>query len=217
MKRIRLWINELSLTQQLISIIFLFVAIFASFIFFFLTPAIDRFSQTEMYEQLHVSQANLIGYINAYPEALPTINSDNNTTIIQLLYEPETDVFVKITNVTIAEDIKENIRENVALDLEGTLDYQYVSMDEEKQTQVYYLYSMTRLKDGRYLISLLSNTYREQFRESMISGIVTMNVLVVSLLFVLLMIWVGSFLYPLSQIKSYITKIKNDQPATLHI
>ena len=57
MKRMRMWLSELTLIQQLLTIIFLFVTIFAGFVFVFLTPAIDRFSETEMFRILHNSQA----------------------------------------------------------------------------------------------------------------------------------------------------------------
>ena len=55
MKRIRMWLRELTLTQQLLTIVFLFIVIFAVFVFVFLSPSIDRFSETEMYNLLHNS------------------------------------------------------------------------------------------------------------------------------------------------------------------
>ena len=67
MKRFRLWVRELSLLQQILCIIFMFVAVFVGFLFFFITPAIDRFSETEIFEQLHASQSPIIDYINEHP------------------------------------------------------------------------------------------------------------------------------------------------------
>ena len=76
---------------------------------------------------------------------------------------------------------------------------------------------ITLLKDGRELISVIADTYRVSIRKSLISGVVMMNILVVSVLLALLLFWVGTFIYPLQQIKNYIQKIKNDEPATLNV
>jgi two-component system sensor histidine kinase CssS len=80
-----------------------------------------------------------------------------------------------------------------------------------------YLYSMTELEDGRYLISIMGNAYRQQFSQSLMNGIIMTNVMFVSALFVLLMIWIGTVIFPLNQIKTYIQKIRNDEPAVLKV
>ncbi len=217
MKRLRLWVNELSLFQQLISIIFLFIAIFASFIFFFLTPALDRFSEAEMYNQLHNSQTNLISYVDQYPDVIPSSLNSDNATVIHVIFVTDKDEFITPSNVTLSKEIREDIHRNAELDLSGTQDYSFVYTDTKGSKSNHYMYSMTLLKDGRYLVSLLSDAYRVQFRESIVSGVIMMNVMIVSFLFVLLMIWVGSLIYPLSQIKAYIQKIKNDEPANMNV
>lgn len=220
MKRIRLWLRELNLTQQLIGIVFLFVSVFVAFVFFFLNPAIESFSRTEMYELLHNSQNTMIMYLNENPDQQVEIPMDNSS-IKVYLYDKETDELTHLVGAGITEPLREDIRKNAVKDLEGTQDYSVKSLETNKetgtQTTINSLYSMTLLKDGRYLVSILADSYQERFQRSLINGIVLMNCCLIGLLFVLLMIWVGSLIISLNQIKNYITKIKNDEPAQLNV
>lgn len=215
MKRFRLWIRELTLLQQILCIIFLFIALFAGFLFFFITPAIDRFSETEVYEILHSSQNSIIDYINEHPDGEIVVYGTDSS-ITQLMYEPKQDEVRVLNGNTLPDSIIKEL-ENVAKTSKvGTQDYKLEVTDEKKQVDKY-LYCITLLEDGRQLISILPDTYRLSFQKSLVSSVVMMNILVVSVLLVLLMMWVGTFIYPLQQIKLYIQKIKNDEPATLNI
>ena len=215
MKRFRLWVRELSLLQQILCIIFLFIALFAGFLLFFITPAIDRFSETEMYELLHNSQSGVIDYINEHPDEADIIYG-TDASISQMVYEPTTDELRILKQGDINSKILPEIKKEAMKAKAGTQDYT-VEIEDEKQTKIKYLYSISLLKDGRNLISVMPDTYRISFQKSLISGVVMMNILVVSVLLALLLAWVGTFIYPLQQIKLYIQKIKNDEPATLNI
>ena len=217
MKRLRLWLRELSLTQQLLCIIFLFIAVFAGFIIFFLTPALDRFSETEMYELLHNSQETLISYVDENPDGTPDISSSSDASITQAFYDPDTNS-LNVVSGTLPDGLEKDIRKNAAKKMAGTQDYHVkIQKQSDQDEAVEYLYSMTLLKDGRDLVSIMPEAYQVQFRKSLINGVVLMNVLVVSVLLVLLLMWTGSLIYPLGQIKNYIQKIKNDEPATLNV
>lgn len=220
MKRIRLWLRELNLTQQLIGIVFLFVSVFVAFVFFFLNPAIESFSETEMYELLHNSQNTMIMYLNKNPDHQVEIPIDD-TSIKVYLYDSETDELTHLVGAGINDTLQNDIRKRAVKELEGTRDYSVKCIETDKetgnQTTVNSLYSMTLLKDGRYLISILADSYQERFQRSLINGIVLMNCCLIGLLFVLLMIWVGSLIISLNQIKGYITKIKNEEPAQLSV
>jgi two-component system sensor histidine kinase CssS len=217
MKRLHLWLNELSLTQQLLGIILLFVALLGGFVFFFLSPAIDRFSTTEAYEQLHNSQSSIIYYVNEHPSELPELGS-TDATIVQAMYDPDSDTLTIMAGNTLPAAVTSDIRTKAEEDLAGTQDYSVDAVQQSDTSKTsHYLYSMTLLKDGRFLVSVIQDAYRVQFRKSLFNGIILMNVVVVSVLFILLIVWVSSLIYPLSQIKTYITRIKNDEPAVLNV
>ncbi|NLH63761.1 MAG: HAMP domain-containing histidine kinase [Erysipelotrichaceae bacterium] len=219
MKRIRMWLRELSLSQQLLTIIFLFISVFAGFIFVFLAPAVHNFSETEMYRLLHNSQESIISYIKNNPTELPDLGYNENDSINEIVYDPTASSFSVLNHTVIPSELSEAMIANAQERIPGTQDYFFVTSQVDSTTgeTVKYLYSMTELDDGRFLISVMGDTYRQQFSKSLMNGVVMINVLFVSALFVLLMLWVGTLIIPLNQIKSYIQKIRNDEPATLKV
>lgn len=216
MKRFRIWIRELSLLQQMLCIIFAFVALFAGFLVFFIAPAIDSFSQTEVYEQLHNSQDSIIDYISEHPDETPEVYG-TATTIVQLMYDPDTEEMIFLNEGSLPDEALAEIEKAAGKPAEGTQDYAIEVAGEGNSKKVSYLYSITFLKNGKEIISVVSDSYRITFQSSLVSSVIMINILVVSVLLVLLMIWVSTFIYPLQQIKSYIQKIKNDEPAVLNI
>lgn len=218
MKRLRLWLRELSLTQQLLTIIFLFIAIFGLFVFFVLTPAVDSFSETELYELLHNSQDSLINWMEDNPDIIPDVTTDEDASIYQAVYVPDEDRLIVIGNADIPEYVQKDIVKNAEKGKSGTHDY---AADLSEQTQSYsdvrYLYSVTMLKDGRSLVSVLTDDYRVSFQKSLFDNVVMMNIFIFAILLLLLLIWVGTLIYPLNQIKQYIQKVKNDEQAELNI
>lgn len=218
MKRLRLWMNEFSLTQQLLGIVFLFVSVFAGFVFFFLNPAINQFSQMEMFELLHNSQNTMIVYMNENPDHRFDIVQENSS-ISVYLYDPDTDRITHVAGEAVNDDLKADIRRNAGRKLDGTQDYTLATTvtQDDVTRNVTSLYSMTLLKDGRYLVSILSDSYQERFQRSLINGIVLMNGCMIGLLFAFLLVWVGSLIFSLNQIRNYITKIRNDEPAVLQV
>lgn len=218
MKRLNLWLRELSLSQQLLAIIFLFVAIFTIFLFTFLSPALDAFSETEMYQYLHNAQDSTLTYLEGYDD-YSEISIHESYPITQGIYDENTESFQMIGNKKFSSYLQDDVIKKAVVHTSGTKDLKLtVSADESADHQpVSILYCMTLMKDGRYLVSTIDNAYRMQFRTSLINGVVTMNVLVVAFLFVILMIWVSTLIVPLNQIKTYINRVKNNIPAELNV
>ena len=210
MKRLRMWLRQMSLTQQLLAIVFLFIVIFAGFVFIFLSPSIDRFSETEMYRILHNSQTSLISYIEDHPNQVP--HMETNPDVDDYIYQPRGDTVTSLGTEKMAPALLERIRTMALSGISGTVDDKIVLYPEGDESSEEYLFSVTELKNGSYLVSVMTNAYRVQFQQSLINGVVMMNLLVVSVLFVLLLLWVGTLIIPLAQIKNYITKLKNDDP-----
>lgn len=221
MKRFHMWLRELSLTQQLLTILLLFLSIFAGFIFWFIAPSIEEFSESEMYILLHNSQTTIIPYLDDIEEeSISQLSSDDASPTMQIVYDPSTDDFEQLTSEAVPDDLLDAIRAKAQNGNKGTSDYsadvEKLSADGHTITERY-LYAMTLLNDGRYLISIMPNAYRAQFSHSLINNVVMINVVFVFVLLILLIAWCGSLIFPLNQIKQYITKIKNDKPAELNI
>ncbi len=212
MKRLRMWLRELSLSQQLILIIFSFLILLAIFILVFLSPMIDSFAETEMYRALHNSQDNIIKYVNSNDD-IPYYDFTSDANITNALYDGGKESFSILSGNEIPEEVKNDIRIRANDYLGGTQDFniRYQEKDEDNNLLNYaYLYSLTKLEDNIYAISLMPDVNLIRFRKSLINGVVVSNALFVSILFALLMLWVTTLIIPLTQIKNYITKLKND-------
>ena len=86
MKRIYLWLRELPLSQQLITISFLVIVIFAIFLVSILFPQISYFTESEMFRILHVSQESTALYLEENPNKLPSEAIGSSTGIVQGVY-----------------------------------------------------------------------------------------------------------------------------------
>ena len=210
MKRMRMWLRELSLTQQLLTIVFLFIVIFAAFVFIFLSPSIDRFAETEMYRILHNSQSTLISYMEDHPLTFP--NYEINPDVDEYLYVPSSGRFVSSDGKKIDPALSDAILEIAKTDIVGIADEKIQISPDDSEAYTEYLYSVTRLNDGTFLVSVMADSYRMQFQRSLVNSVVMLNLLFFSILFLFLMLWVGTLIIPLAQIKNYVTKLKNDDP-----
>lgn len=220
MKRLRMWLRELSLSQQLILLIFSFLLVLVVFIFVFLSPMIDTFAETEMYRTLHASQESIIRYVEKEDENLAYYNFSADSYITNAIYDETKDELFVLSGNEIPEIVLLDIKNKATDQLSGTQDYKksFKERNNEITIEISYLYSITKLQDDRFAISAMPDANLIRFRESLMSGVVITNVLFVSILFALLMLWVTTLIIPLSQIKSYITKIKNDdKPEPLSI
>lgn len=217
MKRLTLWLREMSLTQQLLAIIFLFLAIFAILLMTFLSPSLDALSESEMYHLIHISQDAAINYLEENEETdFAHELGPSDSLILQGIYEGGSR-FVMEGSDSFPEGLKEDI-ENKAADLKtGTQDFKCQYTSPETSEVVTYLYCMTLLKDGSVLVSVMDNNYQTQFHASLVNKVVYLNILIVIILFLILMLWVSTLIVPLNQIKSYITKVKNNEPAELNV
>ncbi|MBR2595547.1 MAG: HAMP domain-containing histidine kinase [Solobacterium sp.] len=214
MKRIYLWIRELSLTQQLITIVILVIGVFGVFLSAFLTPSIDVFTRNEMYRMLHSNHESSVYYLNRNADQRPFVSPDSG--IIQGTYDPDTDTFRIFDGGSFTQEEMQDIRRNAGD--AGSEASDYILHERNANGTVSDVqYSVTRLKDGRLLITLLPGAYEEQFRTLLVNSVVNMNVVIAGLLFFLLLLWVASLIHPLNQIRNYANRIKNDEEAELNV
>ena len=136
--------------------------------------------------------------------------------IVHALYDTKTNTFHVIGNGQFSEEEIKAISTKVNHSITKTEDYStYIVTNKDNRQKI--LYSITPVQNDKYLISKLPAAYEDNFKSLLVSNIVDVNIFVVMLLFICLMIWVASLIHPLNQIKIYITKIKNDEPAFLSV
>ena len=152
MKRIRMWLRELSLSQQLLSMVFLFIMIFAMFVIIFLSPSIERFTEAEMYNRLHSAQESLILYADQNPgQSLDFVQSDG--AISAYLFDHDKNTFTVIYGSKMDQTLKERLKTNANVPYSGTMDSYYTPEAQLDGTNTpgdnIVLYSKTLLNDGR--------------------------------------------------------------------
>lgn len=213
MKRLRIWLRDLSLTQQMTCIIFVFVSVFVLFISLFLLPAVDRFAEAEMLKMIHNSHQNMMAYLTSDPDNEEAYFAKMNDTVASVLYDEKTDSFQVLCGSELKPELEEDVQQKAKQADKQVQDYQ-LRISGDSNT---YMYSMTEIADHVVLVSVMSNEYIQIFRSALTNGVLNTNLVFVSFLFILMLIWVGSLIVALSRIKQYITKIKNGQEAVLHM
>ncbi|MBR2824692.1 MAG: HAMP domain-containing histidine kinase [Solobacterium sp.] len=216
MKRIYLWLRELSLSQQLITISFLVIMIFSLFLVSILFPQITFFTENEMFRILHVSQESTAYYLEENPNKLPSSPIGESTGIVQGVYVVGQDEIIGLGGGTFSvEETLQIIEEIESGQVSSTKDYQFIEGNNRNTDKV--LYTISPLKDGRYLISKLPSSYEDSFRNAITNNVVSVNILVALILFLFLTIWIATLIHPLNQIKNYIDKLRKDEEATLNV
>ncbi|WP_302951093.1 HAMP domain-containing sensor histidine kinase [Holdemania filiformis] len=210
MKRLRIWLKELSLSQQLLTLIFLVVTVFTVFFFVYLSESVNEFVEKQMYSMLHRAQNN-IAFNYSMDMDIEEIAENTDPSIIHLFYDKETRQFSKIGTTTLDPQLTSHLLEEADGLAQEVADRAYV---QDRKT---YFYSLARLDSHTILISLMSDSYRSDFKNMLLNSVINLNVLVVSLLFVCLMLWISSLIHPLNQIRNYIEKVSRGEEAELHI
>ncbi len=204
MKRLKLWLKELNLSQQLLTIVFMSVTFFALFFFVYMSEIVDDFVDREMYRILHRTQESISENISD-----DEWNNYSNSLVTSIFYEKETNLY-SINNNTMEKEVIDKIILESLNNPETLEDFEFQLNDSRL------LYSVKHL-DEYILISVISESYRQDFRDALLGSVLNISSLVVGVLFVILMIWVGSLIHPLNLIKTYIEKARKGEKVELII
>ena len=213
MKRFYIWLRELSLSQQLLTLTMFVVTIFSMFILIVLIPQINNFTDNEMGRVLHGAHDQAAYYMTRYPEAsYDSVPVDGD--VLMEIYDARTGTFRPVSQTAISEQDEEIIAAQILTGETGDFTITYRSKAGMRINSVY---TYTEITEGRWLVSYLPGQYEETFRSGLTVNSVNTTVGVVTFLFMMLMVWVASIIHPINQMKLFINKIKNDEFAYLEI
>lgn len=210
MKKLKLWLHELSLLQQLLTIVCVVITVFSVFLMVFLADNINEFVKIQMFSILDKIQPTIAYSYNQTPRQLGEYMKQSDPTLTHviilddeiIMQNNSSSAFEKTLSMIVSESSK-----NLSLNTKGVY---------TEGKQVYY-YSTVFLDDGAWLLSIVSDTYRIEFKNAVLNSVVNYNMIVVGMLFIMLMLWISSLIHPLNQIRAYIVKIKNGEEAELKI
>ena len=204
-KRIRIWIADLDLTQQLYSIIFIILIGISSFYFFYLDSSLDRFTETRMNNYLVTAQSTILSLSdNLDIEVL--IDSYNDTEVINYIYDTKT------SKLIVNSDLTPQL-ENQGIYLEDIVFEDETENDNEGTRN----YVIAKLEDDTYLITIINSQFKTNFKRELNGNMININFIVIFAFMFVLMAWIGSVIRPLNHMQVYVNKIKNGEKANLKI
>ncbi len=218
MKKVTYYFHKLSLTQQILSIIFLIVLTFVLFFFFVLGTTIDNTISRQMFNMLANNQKPIQSIIEddmLAKDGLYSYFSDGGV---------QTNCFVVNDTLQVIGDHQLIIERTLADELiyaskqVNESNPTYCGSVETDDNVYYYLITNCQTKVGSIvLVSFMDSTYPVQFRNTIIDSTVYVTILVFMILFMILIIWVFSIIHPLNQIKDYIEMINDGKEVELNL
>lgn len=210
MKRIKLWLREFSLTQQLMVIVFIVVVSIAIIYLFPVTSNVNAFVNKTIYGQLSgVNQAVASGAANTNANFVV----DSNFSIVR--YNPVTNV------ASVFQGSQSDINEDLVLKIihrvmkvsnnKGTiLNTEVADQIKENNTSIYFVgqceskYSCT--------ITMVSNAYQEEYKSALVNSTILTIFSMTAMILVVLFLWVSNIIHPLVQMRRYVNGIRNGTP-----
>jgi two-component system sensor histidine kinase CssS len=205
-KRIRIWLADLDLTQQLYTIIFLILIGISFFYFFYLDSTLARFTDARMNDYL-ISTHSTVVNLSEQIDMEIIIDSYNDEKVVNYIYDSSTKKFLingELSDKLEAIDIDLN---NIKID----------DLTKGEDNQYIYSYLAKKIDSNKYLITIVNNEFRDNFNRELNGNMININFIVIFAFMFVLMSWIGSVIKPLNRMQIYVNKIKNGEKATLKI
>lgn len=212
--------KKLSLTQQVLSMICVFLVAFCAFFFFFLSGNIDRAISDQMYSMMENQQQPILNVIRQDPN---TISGDLYRYL--LMDSLQTDCLIVDNSIQVlgsGQGERMNrafytylIRQSENMKLSKKTHAQgNVVVDNETY---YYRMELCSPDSSIVLASYMDDDYAQNVRNSLIDSTIYVTVIAFLVILLVIMIWVFSVITPLNQIKNYIEQIKLGKDVELHL
>ena len=218
MKKFRYYFHKLSLTAQVLSIIFISIGLFAAFFFFILRTGIEETISNQMYDMLANNQKPIQSLIEndaSYGDDLYSYFTQSAVQTNCFIYDNSIDIIGNQTVVINKElsyylvDASKSLSK-VAPSIRGNV--------EIEGNSYYYLITLCKTDLGYVALgSIMDNTYPAAFRSTLVDSIVYVLMLAFLILIMILIVWVFSIIGPLNQIKNYIEMINEGKEVELNL
>lgn len=216
MTRFREWLRNLSLSQQLFVLIFVFITFFASFFFVFLTGKVDEFVSQQMYVVIDRTQDMITNmyHENLDPKLIMGFQEDDTSLMYNVFYTDEGNFSTASEKINAIPNLSIDISQNLRKQTSNKTQVQHYVF-EEKEHKAYYAINI--LSDDFAFVTVVTHEYRMNYRDTLLSTVVNITVFVVGLFFVVLMVWMASLIHPINMIRNYIEKIRLGEDTELKV
>ncbi len=207
--RLRNPFENLSLTQQLISVVLVSVLVFIVFLSIFIFGNINPIVREQLHSNLRSAQSHVV---ERYQRGVwfENLFTGSEPHVTHILYrEAEAAATNSLTQLDpeLNRLFKRNIREQ-------TTD---IARYDISETNTKVVYQIARIEAGVYLVSFVPQSYMNQFEVALINGVVNILLIVVAILFLMLTLWIGYLIHSLKQIETYIDRYRKGLSAELKL
>lgn len=207
-KKFFTFIQELSLSQQLLVIIFVFTISFTSFFVALLGPNLTNFVEMQVYTVLEISQSDMIFALNQ-DIPIDSLGDRKNVGVSHVLMA-DSEMY-QIGTLKLSNETKAKLIQRVNMQMTTTA--QYKTEDAEGNMVYFMIYKTPKLT----LISYMYEMYGLQVRNALLNSVVNITVFVVFALFMMLLIWVATIITPLRVIRTFVDRYKVGQKMELKV
>ncbi len=203
MKRLRIWLKNLSLLQQFFTIAFLVAVAFLMLFLTIVPNNIDNFVDAQMHTLIHTAQDEVIANKFMIDE-----DSKDEGNVRHFIYS-----LPRRKYLSELDEESKSLLEHIEPDIDNDLEYFDGTLDYDGRTIVYSI----RESNGFSLVSIIRDDYRSAYSKALTDSTINTTLLIVVGLYSFVMLWVVTLIHPLNQIKNYIDKVKNGEKAKLNI
>lgn len=211
MKRFKDLFRNMTLTQQLMTVVLASLAFFVFFLMVFIFGNINSLVKEQLVNSLRADQKGIISnYNRSYS---PTeVFSGSEPNIIHIIYRFDDNTQV-LTNASTQLDplLDQEFRLKLSSQITESEDY------ESSSTDLDIIYTVTKISSQATIVSFVVESTVDQFKLALINGVVNILLIIVAVLFLLLMLWVGYLIHSLKQIEVYINKYRKGENPELKI
>ena len=209
MSRFKKMLKGMSLTQQLMSVVLVSLAFFIFFLMVFIFGNINSLVREQLYTNIDSTQLRVVRNLKGSSSSDELfIGTDPN--VVHILYPTDDSKQIQTNaNTKIDVELDGLFRENI---LKQTLD---IERYESTKTSLDIVYQIRKVDDSTTIVSFVPQSYMDQFKLTLVNGVVNILLVIVGILFLLLMLWVGYLIHSLKQIEVYINKYRKGQKAEL--
>lgn len=211
MKRLTNFIQNMSLTQQLVSLVLISVFLFGFFLLSYITTNINHIAQNQMFSLIHRSQDAVIDNFYNFVPSEDLFSNTDPTVVHYIIYTDD------------SQDILTNAATQIGIDLFSEFTAKITTQTSDSTDNISSLaqpkvaYTVTRIGNEVWIVSFMVTNTMNQFKSALVNEVVNIILIMVGLIFLFLMAWVGYLIHSLKQIETYINDYKKGEVAELII
>ena len=211
MSRFKKMLKGMSLTQQLMSVVLVSLAFFIFFLMVFIFGNINSLVREQLFTNIDSTQLRVVRNLKGSSSSDELfIGTDPN--VVHILYPTDDSKQIQTNaNTKIDVELDGLFRDNIS---KQTLD---IERYESTKTSLDIVYQIRKVDDSTTIVSFVPQSYMDQFKLTLVNGVVNILLVIVGILFLLLMLWVGYLIHSLKQIEVYINKYRKGQKAELKL